>query len=150
MSRAGEVQGTEGPREIYCWKLSYEFDRNITYEISFFSCFVFNHLTWKTPSQLPGCMKTGRWPDLSLGPRLADKKSYEGHFPGPLHPLSGLFFHKHGLATSPRHWGTQLLPATPAPGPGAGSWAGTVLISCQILQPASILCISAHSMRRGC
>lgn len=31
-------------------------------------------------------------------------------------PSSGLFFHKDGLATSLRHWGTQLLPTTPAPG----------------------------------
>ena len=61
-------------------------------------------------------MNTGRWPDLSLGLRMADKKSCEGHFPGPLHPSSGLFFHNDGLATSLRHWGTQLLPATPAPG----------------------------------
>lgn len=63
---------------------------------------------------------------LSLGPRLADKKSYEGHFPGPLHPLewtvlsqawTGHFTASLGNPASPRH---------PCPGPGAGSWAGTV------------------------
>ena len=64
----GRCRGLRVQGELTGWKLSYEFDRIFTHEISFFfSCFVFNHLTWKTPSQLPGCTNTGRWPDLSLG-----------------------------------------------------------------------------------
>lgn len=52
----------------------FRFYRIFTYGIFFFSCFIFNHLKCKTRSQLVGCIETGRCPDLSLGPWLADKK----------------------------------------------------------------------------
>lgn len=74
----------------------------------------------------------------------------EGHSPGPLPPLRGTVLSQGWTGHfSAFHWGTQLLPHHPRPRPGAGSRAGPVLTSCHILQPASILCVSAHSMRRG-
>lgn len=67
-------------------------------------------------------------------------------------PVSGLFFRKDGPTAFLHHQRVQNADEEPAPdsSSGAGSLAGALLLSCQILQPTGILCMFVEYSPCGC
>lgn len=67
------------------------------------------------------------------------------------HPLERLFFQKEGLTAFPSHQRTWNAGQAPAPSSThSGPQAGTLLFSCQILQPTGLLGRSACHFPCGC